>query len=454
VGIIDERSDATKGDATDLMVGGRCVVGLLLDSVVPQNLLSLQKHTLEMVALKAIEHFPGYFDQLTTNLAASRYKMSGGSAASAPAESGKVIPPDRNAIGAALLAGNAALAAELSVTRYAPTNSNGSPSAKVGTNSPYYAGVGDERFIKQRAKLGTTWYALLNDMAKQIGAHIFNSADGNLNIARPCYTTDPSAYGQGIVLNWDAANRRAAGGNVLGVDCTRSIVGRCSQYIISGVGKVDKNNTYTDNGDPVGIISGYSLNGVLTAAVTAVAPLAAPGLTDTIAALDKAQGLHQFIANPVGQKPVSGASKGFGSLMDPGPTFWAWNSTYTSATPRLQKLGYIETKTNNPQRLTRIVRRRMIENALAAYQLNYQVKGHHAPTGILYVPDTCINVLDQRNKIQGVYYIHSVKRSCNIKSGRTTTLKLWPINLWLTDNDESSVSWPDYYQAIAPLVTW
>lgn len=420
-GIIDERSDATRGDSTDMMVAGRCVMGLLLDTVVPHNMLSIANLTLAQVAEKAVAAFPNYFTGITTNLAASRYIMAGGSGGSAGltrTQSPVETPINQKALDAALAAGNLGLALQLALPRQKTAEfvklASGNSAGKVGTNSPYFAGVGGEQFIKHRVKLGTTWYALLSDLAKQIGAHIFSAADGHLAIVRPCYTTDPSAYGQGIVLNWDAVNRRAAGGNVLGVDCTTSIVGRCSEYIVAGMGKDGKCNTYSSGGEAVALVSGGKWK----------------------------------------LAPVSAATKGYGSIMDPGPAFWSWDSTYTIPTQRLVKTGYIETKTTNSQRLTRLIRRKMIENALSAYQLNYQVQGHHSPAGILYTPDTCINVLDQRNKISGIYYINSVKRTSDMKDGRRTTLKLWPINLWLTDNDESTVSWEAFYQAIAPLVTW
>jgi prophage tail gpP-like protein len=424
-GLIDERSEATRYDSTDLMIAGRCVMGLLLDSVVPHDLLSIANLTVADVAVRAINQFPGHFTGLTTNLAASRYRMAGGQGTGPGGQrvptvqrTQELIPPDEDAEIAALLAGDTALAAQLSQPRYKTVLSvqqrTGSAAGKVGINSPYFAGIGEEKFIKHRIKLGTTWYGLLSDLCAQIGAHLFSSADGYLTITRPSYDSDPTAYGSGIQLLWDAQNRRAAGGNVLGVEYSTSLVGRCSEYIVAGLGKAEKNNQYSQGGNYVPVISGGKL----------VKP------------------------------PVANASRGYGNILDPGPGFWSWDSAWSIATPRLQKLGYIEARTTNTQRLTRLVRRRMAENALAAFQLTYQVQGHYAPTGILWVPDTCINVLDQRNKLSGSYYIHSVKRTSSMKDGRRTTLKLWPRSLWLTDQDEASVGWDAYYRDMAQRITW
>lgn len=387
IGRVDSPNRDTSPTGADIVITANDAVGLLQNAIVPHRSLSIAGKTLQQIALDAIVDIPD-ITSVVLNAAASRYIACGGTSSAGNSSGGGLVKQNGE-------------------WKLPASASSGSPAGKVGKSSPVYLGTGQEQ-ITSRIKLGTTWWAVLDDLAKQIGAHAWGACDGSLIIARPTYGGDPAAYGDGIKLLWDSTNAKGRGGNVVGVSFNTSLKGRHSEYVVAGLGKPAKTSAGADM-----LITGGEIK----------------------------------------LAPVQNATKGWGTIKDPGPAFWGWNASYSAATERLKLLGMIEVETTNTQRLTRYARRKMIENALAGFSLRYEVNLHHASSGIMWVPDSVVTVTDEVNEISGRYYITEVARKLS-PEGNTTNLNLWPSGLWLTDNDEQSVPWPEFYRRVAPMIWW
>jgi prophage tail gpP-like protein len=357
-GIVDERSEDTSTDSTDLHVSGRDYAGLLLDCVAPKGELSIQNLTVEQIAQKlTVNLWPSHFLSVETNAAATRYVVAGGTGdGSAP--TGKF--------------------------------------AKFGKASPAYAGTGSETFTQTKIPWGSKIWDVLQDIVKQIGCAIWIDHVGHVIITRPCYKFDASAYGDGITLHWDAKNRRAAGGNVQGVTFETSIAGRCSEYDVGAVGKMGR------------------------------------GVRGKKLLLDG------------------------GVIKDPSPAFWEKQiNPPFFVKQRLYKPGQIsERNIQDARRLTRLARREMCEKALAGFNLEYKMRDHLAPSGAFWVPDSCVKVLDERNGLNDVYYIHRVERRFDQTSGRTTVLKLIPRDIWLSSFDQPEIPDSLFYAHHCSKINW
>lgn len=374
-GIIDERSEDTGIGTTDLHVSGRDMQGILMDSIVPPGLLSLKNLTVMNMAKRWVtDLWPDYVTTITGNNAANRYVMSGGSKqrriyqATVPyvTASGAVVP------------------------FIVPTGGE-RRRGKFGKDSPYFAGI-STKLRSTRAKLGDTIWPILADVAKQVGAIPFFTADGALCFCGPNYAGSPDAYGSGLTLRWDKKQKKAIGGNIQGVLYETSIAARKSEYVIAGLGKSAK----------------------------------------------KALGRALLLDG--------------GVIRDPGPAFWAPKITPPYyGDRRLYKPGVIKATTQDVKLLTRYARRTMIEKALGGFNLEYRVNGHFAPSGAFWVKDTTVNVFDQRNGLKAVYYIIHVSKAEDV-SGVHTTLKLWPTWLWMTLFDEPDKPDSLFYSAIAPRI--
>ena len=382
-GLIDERNEHTGTSATDLQVSGRSFQGLLMDSSVPKEKRSILKLTLaEIAARLSIDIWPSFITSVVTDNAANRYVVAGGSSVTkvtTPAQTRLVQEPDGRLHAVTVVP--------------AQTKTTSAPYKLFGHKSPYYAGTGNDRFRTTRIPVGSSCWAVIDDLGKQIGVHAWMTCDGSIVLSRPDYRISPDVYGQGIVLRWDG--NRATGGNVMGVEFERSIAGRKSEYEVIGLGKSKK----------------------------------------------KAKARELFL-------------KG-GTIKDPSPAFWVRTTSapYIGAS-RLYKPGEIQaSNVQDSKRLTRYARRHVIEAALSGFSLRYEVDGHRSDAGPLYVPDSTIRIHDERNNIFGVYYINEVTRSYDMANGKNTKLNLWPCNLWL-DNDDPSTPDDQWYAAIAPKITW
>jgi prophage tail gpP-like protein len=82
------------------------------------------------------------------------------------------------------------------------------------------------------------------------------------------------------------------------------------------------------------------------------------------------------------------------------------------------------------------------------------VPGHRAPSGALWVPDTTVRVLDERNGVDDVYYIHSVERRFDFMQGRVSKISLMPCDIWLGSLDDPSISDADWYDGMGKKVWW
>ena len=105
-------------------------------------------------------------------------------------------------------------------------------------------------------------------------------------------------------------------------------------------------------------------------------------------------------------------------------------------------------------RLVRAARRKMVELALGGFSLQYLMAGHYSPSGVFWTPDTVVRVTDQRNDLNSKFYITEVSRRFSIAEGHTTLLSLWPVDLWLGDNDNPLYSDLQFYGMVAPKIFW
>jgi len=356
-GLIDEVSEDTSTDATDLHVSGRDMAGLLLDSTVPSDRLSVANQSLLTLAARlSSEMWPDLIGAPVEDNGPSRYLITGGN------------------------------------YRAAKTSVGGEIQKKAfGKKSPFHSGTSNIRIRNNAIELGETIWPVLEELARQVGVHIWMTCDGHLALARPGYNVDPGAYGSGIVLRWDG---QKGGGNVRGATLETSIAGRCSTYEVAGVSKSSR----------------------------------------------KALGRQLLLDG--------------GFIFDPSPSFWERLPNGTLGRLLLYKPGVIRAATEDNQRLVRMARRTVIERALNSFNYEVVVKDFVADSGAWWAPDTMVNVLDERNRISGPMYIVKVDRSMDMERGKSCKIKLIPPNLWLTDDSEPNIPDGDWIKAIAARMWW
>jgi prophage tail gpP-like protein len=377
-GLIDDRGTDTNTTATDLGLEGRDFRGLLMDSMIPVDRLSLYNRNLRELAERwTIEQWPEYITSVVTNNAANRFVVAGGAKTKKPSEH---------------LSGHAT-----GTTMEFTFPKKAKPKYKpFGKSSPLYAGTGSERIEQNKLKFGETVWNALTDLAAQIGAHIWMGADGSVIIARPDYTFDPGAYGEGVRFLWDHQNKKSIGGNVQGVNYQTSIMGRWSEYKVVGLGKSKKTARARE----------LLLDG--------------------------------------------------GIIKDPGPAFWEkLDASPWLGDRRLYKQGKIGGgNIQSIKRLTRLARRTMVQNALGGFSYSALLGGHYAPSNVLWVTDSTTRVEDTLNEITMPMYITQVSRGLSADRGGTTTLNFWPPDLWLHDSDDPSTNAADFYEHAAPRIFW
>lgn len=358
-GLIDEVSENTGSSATDLHVGGRDMAGLLLDCCVPSDRLSIAGVNLpQLCARLSSDLWPQLIGAPVEDNGPSRYLLTGGNYKASKTSVGNEIQKKA-----------------------------------FGKKSPFHSGTSNIRIRNEAIELGETIWPVLQELAQQVGVHLWMSADGHLTLARPGYNVDPAAYGSGLVLRWDGAK---GGGNVRDVTLETSIAGRCSHYEVCGVSKSSR----------------------------------------------KSLGRQLLLDG--------------GIILDPGAGFWTHDPVGTLGALKLYKPGVFRAATEDSQRLVRAARRMVVERALNSF--NYEVVPAGTPfrsdSGAWWAPDTMVNVLDERNRINGPMYIVRVDRRMDRDQGSHCKLKLIPPNLWLTDESEPQVSDQDWMMAVAAKMPW
>lgn len=365
-------------------VQGRSSMALLEASTCALGKLGLLGLTLLEVANQVTDPWqPDWLPGIVTNHAASRYLV----AAPQTVRVGGYWDPQ------AMLRG---IVKEVPVRRIVK-----GAAKKFGKNSPLFAGTTAERIAAVRIRREEKVGALLRRLAAQIGAMVWQAADGWMVIARPCHDFDPSAYGRGIQLFWNPHTNRATGGTVLGARWAPSIADRASEYIVGGASKVNKNS--------------------------------------------RGKGLQAV-----------------GRVRDPGPAFWRRQVTSPYLTNNLMpKPEFLDARSLvsegalAPSMMNRLARRTMVDRALKGYQLTYLLPGHHCPdTGVSYVFDSTIEVHDERNEIFGPHLITRVEKKFDQQGGRVTQVRVEPKDLRLGRFDDDSLGQDDWDREHMHRIWW
>jgi prophage tail gpP-like protein len=357
-GLVDEVSEDTSTSATDLHVSGRDMAGLLLDCCVPSDRLSIAGQTLLQLAERlSSDLWPSMIGLPVEDNGPSRFLQAGGN-----------YKANKTSVG-------------LEIQRKA-----------FGKKSPFHSQTQKIRVRNNAIELGETIWPVLEELAHQVGVHIWMTCDGHPFIGRPAYNTDPGAYGSGIVLRWDGAR---SVGNVEGVTFETSIAGRCSHYEVAGVSKSSR----------------------------------------------KSIGKQMLLDG--------------GIIFDNGSAFWDWSAGYTTSPKlKLYKPGVIRVATEDNQRLVRSARRTVTERALNAFNYEVKLRSFVADSGAWWAMDSMVNVTDERNRIQRPMYITKVDRGMHRDSGTSCKLKLIPPGLWLTDQSEPNVQDDQWNSAMAKILQW
>lgn len=231
-GLIDERSEATRNEGTDLKITGRDMLGFLSDVAIEPKALRISGKTLIDIAAQWVASWPTLIPMVSGNSAASRYIAAGGGKSGTTSTAGLEKPiydPTTGKIIARIF------------LPYPKGGATRSKYGKFGKDSPYYAGVGTETIKTGSVRLGMTILEGLSDLCAQIGVAPMCACDGSLLLFRPCYGFDSTAYGDGLVIRWDSANGRAKSGcTVSAVQLETTIAQRRSVWYISGMGKSKK----------------------------------------------------------------------------------------------------------------------------------------------------------------------------------------------------------------------
>jgi prophage tail gpP-like protein len=261
---------------------------------------------------------------------------------------------------------------------------------KFGKDSPDFAGISTEGLRTTRLKLGTKVAEALSMLSGQIGAHWWQSVDGSLIIARPDYEHDPASYGSGLTIGWDKKTNKATGGNIEAVRLDTSISERASEYTV----------------------------------------------LSAVKSIKSSRGSELFHTS---------------TIKDPGPPFW--NKTLTKNL--LYKPDIIQAnKISSPNMVSRIARRTMCQRALEGFSYTILIAGHHSTSGALWVPDSMVQVDDERNNIHKPMYISKVTRRFDMDTGRTTLLELKPPDIWLGKFDKDTIDTDTFNKAMRKRITW
>lgn len=229
-GLTDERSEAYNTTQTDLKIQGRGPGGLLLDSAVASNRLSMYNLTLDKVVDRITEPFqPDWITSIVTNNASNRYLVAGGASGGSSGATKQKNDLKTDAQGN-IFYDPQTPKVKRTRKRYKP----------FGKNSPQYRGTDTESLKQTRIQPGEKVWEVITRLCKQIAVHPYVACDGALILMRPTYDFQSSAYGDGIQCTWDKTNSKATGGNVFRGQFETSIQDRCSEIVAWGSGKPRK----------------------------------------------------------------------------------------------------------------------------------------------------------------------------------------------------------------------
>lgn len=230
----DERSEATTTTQTDLQITGRCARGLLMDSVVAANALSLGNLTLDKIADRITAPWqPDYITSIVTNNAANRYSVSGTRARGAT----------KDRYNKEFLIDSRTGKTDYTTYYYRTIpgkNAVRGSKNKFGKDSPVYRGISTEKVTQNKINPEQKVAEVLTKLSKDIACMWFVGADGALVITRPCYDFDSSVYGDGIVQKWDKKAMKATGGNVMRSQFDTTIATRHSEWMVWATTKPKK----------------------------------------------------------------------------------------------------------------------------------------------------------------------------------------------------------------------
>ena len=227
----DERSEATNADSTDLIISGRGAGGLLLDSVVPADKLSMLNLTLARVVERITEHLqPDFVTSIAYDNSANRYMVAGKNPSYATkAGIKKIVTKDAN--------GKVIGIREVPTVGKVRVKGSSKP---FGVKSPEYRGLTTD-FIKQaKIKPDEKIWDVISKLCKQVAIHPHVGCDNSIIMTRPAYDFDSTAYGEGLVQKWDRKLGRATGGNIAGSQFETSIATRNSEIVAWATSKPKK----------------------------------------------------------------------------------------------------------------------------------------------------------------------------------------------------------------------
>ncbi len=275
------------------------------------------------------------------------------------------------------------------------------PAKPFGKSSPYYRGIDREQLRQVTMDPGTKVWEGLAKLCGQIGAALWSGCDGTVVIGKPSYDADPKAcYGVGLRIEWDSAQSRYKSGNVVGFRVETTCAERASEYLLVGTSKSSK----------------------------------------------KAKG-KQVVKN-------------WSEVRDPSPAFWKRQSTPPYLTDNLlYRPRVLDVKgVLDPKCIKRIAMRVMEEAAIRAISMEYQVNGHLGPAGLLWTPDSMVELFDERHDLYGPHWIagrdFGFESQGQSPTGRTTKLKLYPPEVWLPSFDPDTMSADAYTQWMMHRIWW
>jgi prophage tail gpP-like protein len=138
---------------------------------------------------------------------------------------------------------------------------------------------------------------------------------------------------------------------------------------------------------------------------------------------------------------------------DPSPAFW--KDTYSrTLDERLYKPTILEARrgSRDEKMLRRMVRTKLEESLVKAYQYEWQVRGHHN-NDILWNVDACVEVQDEIHNVNDDFYICGRRFVKSLQGGTSTVLQLCPKDIYLAvDHDEMNDD--DYADYLRQRVLW
>ncbi len=140
-------------------------------------------------------------------------------------------------------------------------------------------------------------------------------------------------------------------------------------------------------------------------------------------------------------------------ILDPGPAFYR-QDTEGNLKGRLFRPTVIEKRKGckDLKLLRRIARTKMEENALKAFDYQWEIAGHERD-GVLWATDSCVEIQDEKHGRSGLYYIWSRQFVRDEEGGSRTILKLWPASIWLA-LDHDTITDTEYELYMRYKIDW